>query len=122
MPIIESSINNVQRTAQNVKISDKFYNLEFVLQPQEFETVFSFFKKRMEDPVTAERYAVNIFKIAHQQGVSALDLIRSLEFEDEVGITAAMCYHLNQFRSQSTLFGVGNLFTPDYYAFRNVLI
>ena len=113
---------NIQRTTTTTKIYDKFYNVEVVVDTAEYDIVVSFFKKVMTDPDLAEQFSAGIFQIAQETGVSPQTYIENLKGQNEMQLTLSMSYYLNSVRSNSTLLGVGQVITPNYYAARNVVI
>jgi len=116
-----SSIN-VQKSSQQTKIYDKYYNVEFVISTQEYDIVYAYFKKVMnEDEEVAKNFTASIFKLSKDTGVSALTYLENLKGQDAVQLSLTMTYYLNQVRSNSTLLGVGQIITPNFYAARNVV-
>ena len=112
----------IQRAESVTKIYDGFYELDLIVDTNEWDIVTSYFKKVMTDPEIVKTFSTNIFKIAKKTGTSALTLMESLKGQDGMTLTMTMAYMMNNERSNSVLLGVGNLITPNYYAERNVIL
>jgi hypothetical protein len=113
---------NIQRTTQQTRILDEYYNTELVVSTEEYDLVVSFFKRVMADPDVAETFASNLFKISKDTGVSVLTYLENIKNQNELELNLTFSYYLNSTRSNSTLLGVGQVITPNYYAARNVVI
>jgi len=113
---------NVQRSSTTTKILDQFYNTEFSIPTNEYDIVLSFFTKVLEDNEAAVSFTANLFQIAGDTGISALTYLENIKDQDELQLSMTMSYYLNSTRSNSTLLGVGQVITPNYYAARNVVI
>ena len=111
----------IQKAESVTKISDRFYELDLVVDSNEWDTVYSYFKKIMNDPDIANNFATIVFRISKKNDVNALELLESLKGQDGMSLTMSMAYMMNNDRSNSVLLGVGNIITPDYYAARNVI-
>ena len=113
---------NVQRDSQQTKILDQFYNTELVVNTQEYDVVYSYFVDVTGNKDLSKNFTANIFQISNQTQVPALTYLENLKGQDAMQLTMSMAYYLNSVRSNSTLLGVGNLITPNFYAARNVAI
>lgn len=112
---------NVQRTNDSTRIFDKYYNSELIVSTQEYDYVYAFFKKVMGTQEIAENFSAAVFQIAQQSDISATTFVENLKNQDSMQLSITMAYYLNYTRSNSTLLGVGQLVTPDFYAARNVV-
>lgn len=112
---------NIQRTNTETRIYDKFNNLETVVNSNDYDIVNSYFKSIMQNNDLANEFTAQIFIMANQTGVTAMQYFESVKGQDSQTLTMSMAYYLNQTRSNSVLLGVGNVLTPNYYAARNVL-
>jgi hypothetical protein len=113
---------NVERTTQITKIYDKFYNIELSVDTNEYDIINSYFLKVMGSTEVARNFSASIFYIADKTGVEPLKYLENIKGQDQLQLSLTMSYYLNQFRSNSTLLGVGNVITPNFYAARNVII
>ena len=112
---------NVQRATTTTKIYDQFYNVNTVVDTNEYDYVYAFFKSVMLDETVAKEFTAQVFMMTKDTGVSALEYVESVRGQNAQTLTLTMAYYLNQTRSNSTLLGVGAVVTPNYYAARNVL-
>jgi hypothetical protein len=112
---------NVQKTTTTTQIFDKFYNSEVIVDTNEYDYAYSYFKSIILNDQLAAEFAAQIFIMAKSTGVSAMQYIESVKGQDAQTLTMSMAYYMNQTRSNSTLLGVGSVVTPNYYAARNVL-
>jgi hypothetical protein len=119
--LIQMSSVNVQRTTTTTQIFDKFYNSEVVVDTNEYDYVYSYFKSIMIDADIAAEFTAQVFIMSKETGVSAMEYLESVKGQDSQTLSMSMAYYLNQTRSNSTLLGVGSVITPNYYAARNVL-
>lgn len=118
MSTINAPNYNVDLT---VRVFDDFYGFESVVPVNEWDTVLSYFKSIYTTESAATNFATSIFRVANQQGISAMSLLEQIQTASgpaELDITIA--YYLNDLRSNSTLLGVSTPIQPNYYAARNV--
>lgn len=115
-----SSIN-VQKTNTTTQIFDKFYNSEVVVDTNEYDYVYSYFKSIMLDELLAQEFTAQVFIMSKETGVTAMEYVESVKGQNSQTLSMSMAYYMNQTRSNSTLLGVGSIITPNYYAARNVL-
>ena len=113
---------NVERATNTTKIFDSFYNAEVVVETNQYDYVYSVFKRIMGEEQIAKEFAAQIFIMEQETGISAMKYVESIKGQDAQTLTMSMAYYLNQTRSNSVLLGVGNVVTPNYYAARNVVI
>ena len=112
---------NVQKTTTTTQIFDKFYNSEVVVDTNTYDYVLSFFKSIMTDEKIAQEFTAQIFIMSKDTGVDAMEYVESVKGQNAQTLTMSMAYYMNQTRSNSTLLGVGNVITPNYYAARNIV-
>lgn len=86
----------------------------------EYDTILSTFKKIMKDQTAASKFTDSLYEVAHTTGIDVLVLFNSLNITNEMSLTASLAYYLNSLNSSSTLYGIQNQITPNYYAGRNV--
>ena len=112
---------NVQRTTTTTQIFDKFYNSEVVVETNQYDYVYSFFKSIMTEEKIAQEFTAQVFIMSKDTGVDVMDYVESVKGQNAQTLTMSMAYYMNQTRSNSTLLGVGSVTTPNYYAARNVV-
>ena len=87
----------------------------------EYDHVLSVFKKIMKDDSAAEQFTQSLYIISQFTEIYVLELLESLDITNEMTLGASMAFYLNSINSPSTLYGVQNPVSPNYYAGRNVL-
>lgn len=105
---------------QTVRVFDNFYNFDVSVPVNEYDVVFSFFKSIFTTQQAAGNFTVALFRIAEQTNTPVLSLLQQLEDQNQIQVTATLCYYLNNLRSPATLLGFSVPVTPNFYAARNV--
>lgn len=117
-----TSVNEINpKTDQTVKIFDEFYLFESQVPSNEYDVVNSFFKSVFQDEIIAANFTTTLFRAAQESQTPVLDLLQSLQGQNQMELTATLCYYINGLRSLSTLLGIGQVTLPNYYAARNVI-
>lgn len=120
MPTIIDNLTNTDRTIQ---IFDNFYNTELAINASEFDIVFSFFKSTSENDTIAGNFTSNLFRIAQQSDINVLDLLNQLKgLPNKLEMNKVICYFLNSFKSNTSLYGVSVIPKPNQLAARNVVL
>jgi len=101
---------------------DSFYkDSDIGINSEEWNIVNGFFTKFTDSKKTAEAFSVDLFRVSKSINVPVLDLLKSMNDKDTMGINETMAFYLNQIRSQSALLGVQNTITANQQVARNVL-
>lgn len=117
-----STVNNPNyQVDRTVRVFDDFYNYDVDVPAQEYDLVYSFFKREMKNTSVAANFTANLFRVASNTGVPVMDLLESLQGSTGMQLTVNMAYYLNNIRSNSTLLGVNSPTTPNFYAARAVV-
>ena len=106
---------------KTVKIFDKFYEFEQVVQATEYDLVFSYMKSQFDSVDAAGNFTVTLFRIAQENNIDVLNLLQEIQKYSQPELTATLAYYLNGLRSSTTLYGVQAVLLPNYYVARNVL-
>ena len=115
------TINDVNpKIDQTVRVFDQFYNFEVSVPVNEYDIVFGFFKSVFTTSAAAGNFTASLFRISEQTDIPVLSLLEQLQGQNQIQITASMCYYLNNIRSPATLLGYSVPVTPNFYAARNV--
>ena len=104
-----------------VRIFDQFYDLDLVVNANQYEVVYSFFKNYTSSITAAKSFTQTLFRIANETQVNALDLLQTFEGSDKLKVTLTMAYYLNSISNQTVLFGVNNIIVPNNTVQRNVV-
>jgi hypothetical protein len=103
----------------NAKLVTQNYNI--VAPGDEYEHVFSFFKKASGDETMAGSFAASLYEISETTEVPVLEILESFKGDDLLTLTETMAYYMNGLRSKTALLGIKHIVTSNYYASRNVL-
>jgi hypothetical protein len=116
-----STINEINtKIDQTVRIFDQFYNYAENIPYGEYDIVQSYFKSVFNTVEQANNFTVAIFRVAQESGIDALTILEQLQGTTGPQLTASLCYYLNSVRSNTTLLGVLQPSTPNYWTARNV--
>lgn len=116
------SVNTVNpQVDQTVRVFDDFYGFSQQVDSNEYDAVNSYFAKVFGDRQIARSFTTTFFRISQKSGVPVLELLDQVAGQDQVELTATICYYLNGERSPSTLLGINATVTPTVWAARNVL-
>jgi hypothetical protein len=106
----------------SVRIFDDFDNVIVEVDSNEYDVVNSYFEKVFTAKDTAANLTNTFFRISQETGISVQILLAQVADQNSIEITSTMAYYLNGLRSPSTLLGVSNPVTPNFYTARNVLL
>jgi hypothetical protein len=119
MPTI---INNLQNTDRTILIYDNFYNTKLGINANEFDIVFSYFKSISDNDTIAGNFTSNLFRISQEADIPVLELLDQLKgLPNKLEMNKVICYFLNSFKSNTSLYGVGVITRPNQLAARNVV-
>ena len=117
-----STVNYVDpKLDPTVRVFNNFYNFEVEVNANEYDVVESYFRRVFADQLAAKNFTVTLFQISEQTKRPVLELLAEIQGQDQIQLTATLCYYLNNLRSNTTLLGISALVTPNFYAARNVL-
>ena len=105
---------------QTVQIFDRFYSYSANVPSQEYDAVYSYLRTQFGTANAAGNFAVTVFRIAEQSKIPVMDLLQQLEGLSSIELTLTLSYYLNNLRSSSTLLGLNQQVTPNYYVARNI--
>lgn len=108
------------RLDSTVKIFDAFYGFETVVNAQEYDAVYSYFRSVFGTADAAGNFAVTLFRVAQISNTSVMTLLQQIEGQGQPELTLTLAYYLNSIRSPSTLLGLNTPVTPNFYTSRNV--
>jgi hypothetical protein len=104
-----------------VKIFDQFYNLDLVVNADQYEIVYSFFKGYTSSIATAQSFTTTLFLIANQTQSNLLEILQTFECSDKLKVSLTMAYYLNSVSNKTVMFGVNNVLVPNNTVQRNIL-
>jgi hypothetical protein len=104
-----------------VKVFDRFYTFEIEVPVDQYDAVLSYFNRTFKDILAAKNFTVSLFQVADYSKRPVMDILAEIQGQDQLQLSATLCYYLNNQRSNATLLGINALVTPNFYAARNVL-
>ena len=117
-----STVNAINpRVDLTARIFDDFDNVVLEVDANEYDVVNSYFESIFVDKEDSANLTNTFFRISQETGVSVQILLNQVAGQTSMQVTSTMAYYLNGLRSPSTLLGVSNPVTPNYYTARNVL-
>lgn len=117
-----SSINTTNYNLDpTVRIYDSFYEYDVNVPANEYDIVYSYFRKTTSTASAAGNFTVSLFRVAQETGIPALTLLQEFEGANGVNLNVQLAYYLNSIRNRATLLGVGVPVQSNYYAARAVV-
>lgn len=118
-----ASVNELNpRIDQSVRVFDDFYAFDLQVDANVYDVVNSFFESVFRDKNAAKNMTTSLFRVAKETNTLVLELLKQMQDQDAINVTASMAYYLNGLRSPSTLLGVNTPVIPNFYTARNVVI
>ena len=112
--------NQLDRTVQ---IFDQFYNVNLVIDANNYEVVYSYFQNVTGSTTIAKTYATSLFIIAQQTNIPVMTLLDNVKgANNRIELDAAMAYYLNSIKSKTVMYGVGVVPAPNQQVQRNILV
>jgi len=119
MPTI---IDNQRSPDRTIEIYDNFYNTKLIINASDYDIVFSYFKSTSNNDTIAGNFTANLFRISQESGVPVLDLLNQIKgLPNKLEMNKLICYFLNSFKSNTSLYGVGVVPRPNQLTARNVV-
>jgi hypothetical protein len=103
-----------------VRIFDDFYLYSANVPSQEYDAVFSYLRSQFDSVDAAGNFAVTMFRISEQSEIPVMTLLQQIQGLNQLELTLTFSYYLNGLRSSSTLLGLNQPVTPNYYVARNI--
>ncbi len=104
-----------------VRIFNQFYNLDLVVDANQYDIVLSFFKRYSINDSTAKTYAETLFRVSNITQINIIDLLNSFKGQDSMQVNLTMAYYLNTIGNKTVMFGTNNPVTPNNNVQRNIL-
>jgi hypothetical protein len=105
-----------------VRIFDKFYDFDLVIDANQYEIVNSYFESMADSKSIGKNFTVMLFRIASITGESPLTLLEYIKGTSKMHTTALMTYYLNSIKSKTTLYGISVIPSPNETVQRNVVL
>lgn len=104
-----------------VRILDKFYDLDLVVNAYEYDIVYSFFNGFTSNSAIAKSFTEILFRISNLTEISVIDLLESFQNSDELKTSLTLAYYLNSVSNKTVLYGVNTVVSPNNIVQRNIV-
>lgn len=116
------SVNNVNpKIDLSARTFNDFNRPSSNVDSDQYAVVNSFFRSVSQSTLDADNLTATLFLISQETRTPVLTLLKQIEGQNSLQITATMAAYLNAVRSPSTLIGINSPVVPNFYAARNVL-
>lgn len=106
---------------KTVRVFDSFYNLDLVIDANQFDLVYSYFYDISKSKDIAINFTGIIFRIANLTETNPLDLLDELKSTNNFKSNLLLTYYLNTLKSKTVLYGINVVISPNQLAQRNVV-
>jgi len=108
---------------QTIRIFDSFYQVDMIVNPNDYDIVHGYFTSVCETKNIAANFTAVLFRIATETGISALVLLNELKgSNNKLEMNKIMAYYLNGLKSKTSLYGVSVIPQPNVPVARNVVL
>lgn len=105
-----------------VKVFNQFYDLNVVVDSNQYDIVYSFFQNYTSDSDVAKNFTEALFKVSNETQINILTLLDTFKSQDAMKINLTMAYYLNSInKNKTTMYGVGNAVAPNNAVQCNIL-
>lgn len=116
-----ATINN--QLDRTVQIFDQFYNVNLVIDANNYEVVNSFFENITNSASIAKSYTATLFIIAQQTNIPVMTLLDNIKgSNNRLELDASMAYYLNSVKTKTVMYGVGVVPSPNQQVQRNIMV
>lgn len=108
---------------QTIRIYDQFYNTDMIVNSNEFDIVFSFFKNICATEQIAGNYTSFLFRVSNDSGIPVMEFMDDLNRmkTNKMLINSFLAFYLNKFRSKTSLYGQSTSPRPVQPVARNIV-
>jgi len=108
------------RIGASARVQDQFRGFSANVDANQYDRVFSFFKKRFGADTPAASFTAELFRVVtvHQLSIDAV--LAEFEKSSDSQISAVLAYYLNTVRDKSTYLGVSTRLVPPVGVARNI--
>lgn len=116
-----TSVNDPNRRIDTgSKVQRQFKDFPVNVESNQYDRVYSFFKKRFGSDVPAESFTDQLFRVAEVNQLSIDSLLNEFKKSSDTQISALLAYYLNTIRNKSTYLGVSSRLVPPVGVARNI--
>lgn len=106
-----------------VRIFDAFYNIDTIVNANEYELVQAFFNNVCTTKNQADNFTAFLFRVATESGIPATELLAEMESmkTNSIMLNQFLIFYLNKYRPKTNLYGIGTIPSPVLPVARNVV-
>ena len=108
-------------TDLTVKIFDDFYSFNMIVNGNEYDIVFGYFKTVCDTKNIAANFTAFLFRISQETGIPVLDLLGQIQGTNKLQMNQIISYYLNSFKSKTSLYGVSTVPQSNQPVARNIV-
>ena len=112
----------IARLDATVRIFDAFYQFDLVVNGNEYDIVYSYFRSVCASDSVAKNFTMFLFRISDALQKPALELLDGIRGTSGVETVSILIYYLNSFKSKTALYGISILPKPNQTVQRNIVI
>lgn len=116
---IDARTSSLDKTT---RVYDSFYQFDMVVNSNEYDVVYSYFKSTCANVTVAANFTSFLFRIADTLQKPALEILDSIKGTGKSEMNAVIAYYLNSFKSKTSLYGISVIPKPNQTVQRNVVI
>jgi hypothetical protein len=105
-----------------VRVYDSFYEFDTVVDGNEYDIVYSYFKNTCANVTVASNFTSFLFRIANTLGKPVLEILDSMKGTTSSETNAIIAYYLNSFKSKTSLYGISIVPKPNQTVQRNIVV
>jgi hypothetical protein len=114
-------MSQAQQVDYTVRVFDQFYNLDLVVNADQYEVVLSFFRKYSSTEQIAKGFTDALFRVSNITQISVMELLQSFDPQDKIKVQLTMAYYLNSISDSTLLYGVNQIRIPNQAVARNIV-
>ncbi len=116
-----NSVNDRNPRIDNAaRVQDAFREYSVNVDANQYDRVFSFFKKRFQAEKPAASFTAELFRVADTNQRSIDSLLEEFEKSSDEQIPVLLAFYLNTIRNKSTYLGVSAQLVPPVGVARNI--
>lgn len=118
-----SALNTVTNIDLTTRIFDSFYDFELVVNTDQYDIVYSYFKDICDTQNIAANFTAILFRIAQELNINTLTLLAEIQgtVTNKAHMNQTMAYYLNSFKSKTSLYGISAVPQPVVPVARNIV-
>lgn len=111
--------SNLEKT---IRIFDAFYKVDLVVNGNEYDIVFGYFKSINKSNNISSNFTSILFRISQETNVPVLDILGYIKGTTKLEMNKVLAYYLNSFKSKTTLYGISAVPLANQSVARNIVI